>query len=134
MAASVKPDGATGAGWFADPDGRHAWRWWDGSRWTEHVSNTDGTAGVDAVPTKDGAPPASSALAAELQAALDRCQQLIADCNAERIDKETFRREIFKAGLIVHDTDAWLFDFANGRWVHYDGFGLRPLTPPPIGA
>jgi hypothetical protein len=24
-------------GWFADPDGRHELRFWDGARWTEHV-------------------------------------------------------------------------------------------------
>jgi Protein of unknown function (DUF2510) len=38
---------ATGpAGWFADPGGRHELRYWDGRRWTEHVSDR-GTQGVD---------------------------------------------------------------------------------------
>ena len=27
------------AGWFADPMRRHEHRYWDGSRWTDHVSN-----------------------------------------------------------------------------------------------
>ena len=26
------------AGWYSDPSGHHAWRWWDGQRWTEHTS------------------------------------------------------------------------------------------------
>jgi hypothetical protein len=25
--------------WHPDPAGRHPWRYWDGSRWTEHVSD-----------------------------------------------------------------------------------------------
>ncbi|MGH9055680.1 MAG: CPBP family glutamic-type intramembrane protease [Acidimicrobiales bacterium] len=25
-------------GWHPDPSGLHRWRWWDGQRWTEHVS------------------------------------------------------------------------------------------------
>jgi hypothetical protein len=33
-------------GWYPDPSGRHEHRYWDGARWTEHVS-TAGTAGVD---------------------------------------------------------------------------------------
>src|SRR5262249_49745631 len=31
------------AGWYADPSQPGALRWWDGSRWTEHVA----TRGVD---------------------------------------------------------------------------------------
>jgi hypothetical protein len=27
------------AGWFTDPGGRHEFRYWDGQRWTEHVSD-----------------------------------------------------------------------------------------------
>lgn len=29
----------TSAGWFADPTGRSEHRYWDGNRWTEHVSH-----------------------------------------------------------------------------------------------
>ncbi|HMC38256.1 MAG TPA: DUF2510 domain-containing protein, partial [Acidimicrobiales bacterium] len=25
-------------GWHPDPSGANRWRWWDGQRWTEHVS------------------------------------------------------------------------------------------------
>lgn len=32
-------DGYTvGPGWYPDPSGQHAWRWWDGQQWTEHAS------------------------------------------------------------------------------------------------
>ena len=30
--------GAAPAGWYADPSGRFELRYWDGGRWTEHVS------------------------------------------------------------------------------------------------
>jgi hypothetical protein len=35
----------TGA-WHPDPSGRHESRWWDGGRWTEHVSDA-GRVGTD---------------------------------------------------------------------------------------
>jgi len=38
----------TPAQWAADPYGRHQWRYWDGSRWTEHVAN-DGIEETDIV-------------------------------------------------------------------------------------
>lgn len=28
------------AGWYRDPTGRHSKRWWDGTGWTEQVSDT----------------------------------------------------------------------------------------------
>jgi Protein of unknown function (DUF2510) len=34
------------AGWFADPGGRHEFRYWDGQQWTQHVSDR-GTQAVD---------------------------------------------------------------------------------------
>jgi len=36
-------------GWHKDPTGRHQYREWDGSRWTEHVSDR-GRASVDPIP------------------------------------------------------------------------------------
>lgn len=39
-----QPDVAEG--WFADPHGRHELRYWDGTRWTEHVSDR-GQLGTD---------------------------------------------------------------------------------------
>ncbi|MEZ5309457.1 MAG: phospholipid scramblase-related protein [Microthrixaceae bacterium] len=39
-------DQPTPANWYADPSGRHQYRYWDGSSWTEHVS-TNGQQLVD---------------------------------------------------------------------------------------
>jgi len=46
-------------GWYADPAGAHAWRWWDGERWTDdlHAFSTDRSA------------PLTESLAAERRAA-----------------------------------------------------------------
>lgn len=37
-AGSAQSSGAAPAGWYADPSGRFELRYWDGGRWTEHVS------------------------------------------------------------------------------------------------
>jgi hypothetical protein len=38
VSTPVPPPPGTPSGWLADPSGRHELRYWDGSRWTEHVS------------------------------------------------------------------------------------------------
>jgi Protein of unknown function (DUF2510) len=40
-------------GWFADPSERHMLRYWDGTRWTEHVSD-GGTQAIDPMPQPMG--------------------------------------------------------------------------------
>jgi membrane protease YdiL (CAAX protease family) len=35
--AAEKADPVPAAGWYADPSGRSAWRWWDGEAWTDWV-------------------------------------------------------------------------------------------------
>jgi hypothetical protein len=44
--AGAWAQGATPAGWFADPSRRHELRYWDEHRWTEHVAD-HGTQAVD---------------------------------------------------------------------------------------
>src|SRR4051794_11168383 len=38
------------AGWKRDPWGRHAGRYWDGSRWTHHVMSAERVPATDPVP------------------------------------------------------------------------------------
>jgi hypothetical protein len=47
----------TPAGWLADSTGRHQYRYWDGTQWTDHVAD-DGVAALDplATPTKADTP------------------------------------------------------------------------------
>ncbi len=40
--SGASPSGAGATGWFADPSGRHRLRYWDGERWTAHVSDGQG--------------------------------------------------------------------------------------------
>ena len=40
--------GAAPAGWYGDPAARHEQRYWDGARWTEHVTDR-GRPGIDPV-------------------------------------------------------------------------------------
>lgn len=45
---AVSATSAVPAGWHVDPSGRHQHRYWDGAKWTEHVSD-NGVTGIDAV-------------------------------------------------------------------------------------
>jgi hypothetical protein len=53
------------AHWAADPSGRHEYRYWDGTRWTDHVAD-QGRTGVD--PVAGGAPATTSEPTATTQA------------------------------------------------------------------
>jgi len=50
----------TPAGWLPDPTGRHDHRYWDGSRWTEHVADA-GVAATDPQGAPDLPPPGAAA-------------------------------------------------------------------------
>jgi len=50
--------GGPTAGWYADPHGRHEHRWWDGSTWTDNVSDA-GTIGTDRITSGAAATTAS---------------------------------------------------------------------------
>ena len=43
--AAPDPD-APPFGWYTDPSGQYQVRYWDGTRWTEHVAS-DGVPGID---------------------------------------------------------------------------------------
>jgi hypothetical protein len=65
----------------------------------------------------------------QLQAALSTCSRLLDDLKAGRIDRESFRAQAFRAGLVVRDEEAWLWDYASG-WYHYDGIALSHVMLP----
>lgn len=44
------------AGWLSDPTGQHELRYWDGTTWTDHVSNA-GTVAADPLPADQPPPP-----------------------------------------------------------------------------
>lgn len=47
------------AAWHPDPTGRHEYRWWDGTRWTEHVAD-GGQVAVDPLPGGPGSQASST--------------------------------------------------------------------------
>jgi uncharacterized protein YxjI len=42
------------AGWYADPSGQHALRWWDGNTWTEHTHESQPEASKPGQPSGQG--------------------------------------------------------------------------------
>src|SRR5687768_5693547 len=48
------------AAWKPDPTGKHDLRYWNGTIWTEHVSD-DGVTSVDFMPSEEGAPSEAAA-------------------------------------------------------------------------
>jgi hypothetical protein len=59
--------------------------------------------------------------------ALARYATLVGELQAGRIDLEAFRRDAFRAGLVVRDSEAWVLDLASERWWRYDGLGLTTI-------
>lgn len=49
-------DTPSAGAWRADPTGRYAQRWHDGSKWTEHVADAQGTTSSDPYPVEPPAP------------------------------------------------------------------------------
>ncbi|WP_116449441.1 PH domain-containing protein [Blastococcus litoris] len=98
------------ANWLPDPTGMHELRYWDGSSWTEHVSD-QGTTGQDplttelpppaaAFPPPPGPPPATAAAGGKLswkdrlkqvadqgKAMADQGKQKLAEQNARRTEQ-----------------------------------------------
>ncbi|MFF7023453.1 SH3 domain-containing protein [Streptomyces klenkii] len=72
-------------------------------------------------------------LVAQLRGALSTCSRLLQDFKDGRIDPGSFRSAAFRAGLVLRDEEAWMWDFASG-WHRYNGLGLQHVTlPDPAG-
>ena len=63
------PSGGVPAAWYADPMGRHQYRYWDGASWTHHVAN-DGQASIDPLDQQPDEGRGTSAAAELRQASL----------------------------------------------------------------
>jgi hypothetical protein len=96
------------ASWLADPTGVHELRYWNGSSWTEHVSD-QGTTGqdpltvelpppADAFPPPPAPPPAAAASAAGKPSWKDRLKQVadqgkaIADQGKQKLAEQNAKR------------------------------------------
>lgn len=74
----------------------------------------------------DHVPVAGMELLSQLKAALETYQRLLDDFAAHRIDFDSFRRQAFRAGLVMCDGSALLLDLPSGTWYRYDGIRLYP--------
>ncbi|WP_158673754.1 MULTISPECIES: SH3 domain-containing protein [Streptomyces] len=81
---------------------------------------------LEAVPPDESVDADAMELIAQLQGALSTCSQLLEDLKDGRIDAGSFRSRSFRAGLVLRDEEAWMWDFASG-WHCYDGVGLRQM-------
>ncbi|RIJ08537.1 DUF2510 domain-containing protein, partial [Clavibacter nebraskensis] len=59
---------STPAGWYADPAGSDRLRWWDGTRWTDHLADAPAAAAAAAA-AEPAAAPTSGHVAPEAPAA-----------------------------------------------------------------
>lgn len=66
-------------------------------------------------------------LAERLDRALDECDEAICSYQAGLLDDEELRRELFRAGTVIHDDEAWLLDLARVRWQQWDGLRLQAI-------
>lgn len=64
----------TAAGWHPDPGGRHQFRWWDGTRWTDQVADGN-TVGTDPLPPAPGAPAVAAGASSATKAPTPRSAQ-----------------------------------------------------------
>ncbi|MEU3352602.1 hypothetical protein [Streptomyces sp. NPDC037389] len=66
-------------------------------------------------------------LLSQLKASLDTYRQLLDDLQARRIDFDSFRRQAFRAGLVMRDSGALLLDLSSATWYWYDGIRLHTM-------
>jgi hypothetical protein len=62
--------------------------------------------------------------------ALAQVAVLVGDLKAGRINDGEFRREAFRSGLVIRDSEAWILDLSSERWWRYDGVGLTTIEVP----
>ncbi|WKU47564.1 SH3 domain-containing protein [Streptomyces sp. VNUA116] len=82
---------------------------------------------LEATPPDESVDADAMELIAQLQGALSACSRLLEDVKDGRIDAESFHAQAFRAGLVLRDGEAWMWDFAHG-WHRYDGVTLRHVT------
>jgi hypothetical protein len=69
-------------------------------------------------------------LAEPLDRALDESDEAICAYQAGLLDDEELRRELFRAGTVIGDGEAWLLDLASVCWQQWDGVRLRAVHRP----
>jgi hypothetical protein len=69
-------------------------------------------------------PPVDPALRCALDDAYNAYRGALADYQGGLVGEDEARRALFRSGLVLNVGEAWLLDFAAGRWWRYDGLAL----------
>ena len=101
-------------GWFPDPYGRHETRWWDGTRWTEHVAS-HGRQAVD--------PPTGGSYVPTVNRATDR---VVADVARAGVAQGVQHGggTLFSEPILVVNQKAKLIE-VNNEYAIYDQHGRQ---------
>lgn len=103
----------TPANWYPDPTGRHEHRYWDGSVWTEHVSD-HGRQGTDSV-TDSGPIPTTGATAEKVQSQVT---------DKARVNAAPAGTGLFDQPVLVVNQKAKLIEL-NNEYAVYDQDGTQ---------
>lgn len=66
-----------------------------------------------------------------LRRAVAGCLQALVDYQTGLLDEDQLRRALYRDGLVLGDSEAWLLDVAGGTWRCYDGISTAPLPVHP---
>jgi uncharacterized protein YxjI len=102
----------TDSGWLADPTRRHQHRYWDGSKWTEHVADN----GVKAVDSIDGLDRLDAALTLDDASDPDKIKGQVADQGYRGAGIESSAvggGSIFSEPVLVVNQKAKLIELTN---------------------
>jgi len=119
----------TPANWYPDPMGRHDLRFWDGARWTEHVS----TSGETAIDHLDGTQPVSIGIAPEkIQQQVERGSARGARGAAVSQPTGTGGGTIFTEPILVVNQKAKVFEVTN-QYAVFDRTGNQIASVTQVG-
>ena len=105
------------ADWYPDPSGRHEHRYWDGTRWTEHVSS-HGRQGVDA-DTSSRPPPTVNRPTEKVVRDVTKARGL-----SQPPPEHTGGGTVFTEPVLVVNQKAKLIE-VNSEYAIYDGNGRQ---------
>jgi uncharacterized protein YxjI len=129
VVASVPRMPTTPANWYPDPMGRHDLRFWDGARWTEHVS-TAGATGIDHL---DGTQPVSIGVAPEkIQQQVERGSARGARGAGPSPPTGTGGGTIFTEPILVVNQKAKVFEVTN-QYAVFDRAGNQIASVTQVG-
>lgn len=132
-----QPACVTPAAWYADPLGRHQYRYWDGASWTDHVAD-DGRASVDPLErvgdeAEDEGRPASSGTGQQ-GAAIGEEGRLPKEQPSEVLTERPYGEDkcahySFSRELNANPEVVWAVLTDASMWVQWHGDAISDVSP-----